>query len=493
MKSRLCGFVARAASVVALAIAMASAVSAQDSTFQKGKHRLYKVVVLPPDGGPDSFLAGYLFYAPMNTSGSLGVAADTSTPGVLNSYIWADGKQTDLQALQPFPNSGGSAIYVNWINQWGLAAGYGTRINSATGADNAVIWGPNGQAFALSTPAGDQSHAVWINNWGQASGWIENSTPDSCVFGVGVGFQSQAVVWEWGIMRPLGTLGGTDSYGEFINDRGQIVGHSQTSNTTNMNTGCPPFDPFIWQNGQMIDINPGNFGGGVGGTNFLNNRGQAVGFGSLSGDVDFHPFLWEEGRLTDLFTIGNLGGGIGSAFNVNEKGHVIGLSSLPGDQVFHAVRWSNGEFTDLGTLEGDPCSQPLVINSKDQIVGVSGPCDFSTTHAFLWENGEMVNLDMLIPPGAGIQLNYAGWVSERGEIAAQGVLTASGATRAVLLIPDGDCDHACQAGITASRESAAATPHIVGAPTLTAEAKAQLRTGPLRPMAPGGIHVQKPN
>jgi probable HAF family extracellular repeat protein len=440
------------------------------------------VVFLPPDGGADSFAAGYLFYAALTDWGTVGVSADTSTQGVFNSYIWTRGRQTDLEALPQLPNLTGTNTYINWVNEWGFAAGYGTRTNSITGAslDNAAVWTPDGKIFELSTPEGHQSHAVWINDWGQVSGWMENATADPCFASstVGVQNQSQAVVWQFGRMIPLGTLGGTDSYGEFINDLGQVSGHSQTSNTVNANTGCPPFDPFIWANGKMTDINPGNFGGAAGGTNFLNNRGQAVGFGDLYGDVDFHPFLWEKGKLTDLFTVGNLGGGFGAAFNVNDRGHVVGISSLPGDQTIHAVLWRNGEFTDLQTVDGDPCSEPYRINSHDQIVGVSGSCDFKTTHPFLWEKGKMVDLNALVPADSVIQLTYAGWINEEGEIAAQGVLTASGDTRAVLLIPDRDCDDECEAAITANQQIAARAPRVVGAATLTATEKALLRTGP---------------
>jgi probable HAF family extracellular repeat protein len=486
--------------LIALAVlvpfAMAPCLSAQQTSFTSAKHQRYKVVVLPPDGGPDSFLAGYLFpYAPLTELGTVGVAGDTSTPGFYNSYTWTDGKQTFFQGLPLSGDLSGSSTYINRINQWGLAAGYGTRINSVTGAtvDNAAIWTPDGHIFQLSTPEGGQSHAVWINDFGQVSGWIENSTFDPCAFGVDLQFQSQAVIWEFGAMQLLGTLGGTNSYGEFINNLGQVSGHSETSNVPNPNTGCPPFDPFIWENGKMTDINPGNFGGSEGGTNFLNNRGQAVGFGTLYGDIDFHPFLWENGKVTDLFTVGNLGGGFASADNVNEEGHVVGISSLPGDETYHAVLWHNGGFTDLETVDGDDCSEPIRINSFDQIVGVSFSCETFVEHAFLWENDEIVDLDTLIPADSGIQLEFAAWINEKGVIAAQGVLTASGETRAVLLIPQGECDNECEAAIAANQWNAAEAPQVVGGAKMTAAYKALLRTGRLRPIAPARVDVRKPN
>jgi len=457
-----------------------------------------------PDGGPDSFLAGYSFYAPLTDRSTIGVVADTSTPGVFNSYAWTDGKQTDLQALPPLPNLTGTNTYINWINQWGLAAGYGTRIDSVTSAsiDNAVIWTPDGHIFELSTPEGDQSHAVWVNDFGQVSGWIANSTVDPCAFGVGL--QSQGAVWEFGSPRPLGTLGGTDSYGEFINNLGQVSGHSETSNTANADTGCPPFDPFIWENGKITDINPGNFGGAEGGTNFLNNQAQAVGFGTLSGEVVSHPFLWSRGKLTDLFTVGNLGGPLNSAYNVNELGHAVGVNSNA-DGAILAVLWRNGGFTDLLSLseDGDDCSEPFRINSWDQIVGVSFSCETGVEHAFLWENGEMVDLNKLIPTDSGLELESANWISDEGVIAAQAVLTEgsnSGDSPAVLLIPSGEGDSGVQAESTAAPENATITPKS-GDPTTGTPKKSALVKTPdgrlnpifLRPFAPAVLRSKAQN
>ena len=442
----------------ALAIFAVASSPMTPSLLAGGVHQQYTAVVLPPDGGADSFTQGFIFAA-LTDRGTIAVAADTSTPGVYNSYTWTDGKQTDLEALPQLPNLTGTSTAINWINQLGFAAGYGTRTNSITNAsvENAVVWTPNGQILELFTPQGDQSQANWINDFGQVAGWIANSTADSCWGSFsGTGTQTQAVAWVFGFMVPLGTLGGTNSFAGFTNNLGQVLGPSQTSNEPNPNTGCPPFEPFIWENGKLTRINPGNFGGAEGGPNFLNNQGQAVGFGDLYGDVDFHPFLWSKGKITDLFTVGNLGGGFGSAFFVNERGHVLGTSSLPGDEAVHAVLWRNDEFTDLHTLSTYDCSYPGGINSQDQIVGYSFPCaNVTAAHAFIWENGEMVDLNTLISNTTGIRLQYAIGINEDGEIAAQGTLTATGATRAVLLVPNGRWGGADQAASPAALMDAA--------------------------------------
>jgi len=432
---------------LAAAMLVAGAMAREAAAGSQSSHGTYSVVILPPNGGPDSFAAGYLIYAALNNLGTVGVAADT-TAGGSNNYIWTDGRQADLQPLPQLSQLTGTNTTINWINQWGLVAGFGTRTDTSTGQsyDTAALWLPNGTILPLPTPPASTSRAVWVNDFGQASGWIApGAVSDPCSFGVGDGLQSQAVIWEFGQAHPLGSLGGTDSYGEFINDLGQISGHAQTSNVDYAVLGnCPPFDPFVWQNGRMIDINPGNFGGLEGGTNYLNNHGQAVGFGTLAGEVYSHAFLWGNGKLTDLTKLGSLGAQNqegDTAYNVNELGHVIGGSTTT-EGKFLGVLWRNGEFVGLLSLsaEGDDCSEPIRINSRDQIVGVSFSCETGVQHAFIWENGSMADLNTLIPADAGISLVYAGWINDEGVIAGQGVLTSGasqGASRAVLLIPTG--------------------------------------------------------
>jgi hypothetical protein len=75
-------------------------------------------------------------------------------------------------------------------------------------------------------------------------------------------------------MQDLGTLGGPDAFGQFINDRGQIAGFSYTSSTAGP-LGVPPFDPFLWDKDRgMRDL--GNFGGTACNPFYLNNRAELL-------------------------------------------------------------------------------------------------------------------------------------------------------------------------------------------------------------------------
>jgi probable HAF family extracellular repeat protein len=119
---------------------------------------------------------------------------------------------------------------------------------------------------------------------------------------------------------------------------------------------------------------------------------------------------------------------------------------------------------DLGTLPGENCGNVWGINASEQIVGGSLDCQTpqnGSGHASLWENGgPMVDLNTLVASGSDLTVTYAFFINDRGEIAAQGVLS-NGDTHAFLLIPcdehhpgvDG-CDYSMVNAATATQSAA---------------------------------------
>lgn len=182
--------------------------------------------------------------------------------------------------------------------------------------------------------------------------------------------------------------GDQDGVAFAINQIGQAVGTS--GNCTFFNTisldNLVPLHAVLWQNGTATDL--GNLGGdGLFGGIYadgLNNRGQVVGSSDTTNDSNFHAFLWQKGKMTDLKT---LPGDVNSvAVAINDSGQIVGLSL---DASFNprAVLWQNGKPTDLNTFIPSNSSLVLVtgcsINSSGEIIGIAVNATTMESHAYL--------------------------------------------------------------------------------------------------------------
>ena len=443
------------------------------------KHHHYQLIDIGTFGGPDS---SFVLPSPevrlLNNSGVAVGSADTPTLDplcisfnfdcyVADGFKWQDGVASKLDALP-----GSNSSIAGWVNDKGLVAGLSQNgIDPLTGgpAFEAILWGEDGSINDLGTFGGNDSSANAVNNRGQVVGEALNAIPDpyTGVFLIPGATQVHAFRWTKSrALQDLGTLGGTDSAAFSINDRGQISGWSFTNTTVNSSTGAPTMDPFLWADGRMVDL--GTLGGTFGKSFSLNNRGQVAGSSYLAGDQSCHPFLWADGRMVDL---GTLGGDSGQAFFVNDDGEVVGAANLPGalgcdqlDTPGHAFLWKNGVMTDLGAPDNDPCSVADAINAKHQIVGFGWDCQNnfpSGYHASLSEDGEpMLDLNTLIPPNLGLQLSWAAYINDHGEIAAVGTLS-NGDIHAFVLIPCDEnhldvegCDYSMVDASTAAQRAA---------------------------------------
>ncbi|MFZ3374466.1 MAG: hypothetical protein WA183_02825, partial [Chthoniobacterales bacterium] len=176
------------------------------------------------------------------------------------------------------------------------------------------------------------------------------------------------------VVMDLGTLGGTHSSGNCINDAGQVTGESSVSTSDNISHA------FLYSNGAMSDL--GTLGGTYSGGNRINNAGQVTGDSSLSGDTAVHAFLYSDGAMSDLGTLG----GDSYGFGINDSGQVTGQATTT--DATHAFLYSGGTMYDLnylasGNMGGFSALEAgYAINNNGWITGIGLTLD-GREHAFL--------------------------------------------------------------------------------------------------------------
>jgi probable HAF family extracellular repeat protein len=429
--------------VLAAFVTLALTIPARLSAQALVKHPHYKLIDLGTLGGPHSYgsVNGEGFQL-LNNSGVVASYADLALPDPNASFFctvadcaqthafqWKDGLMTDLGALPVNNNSAGGSIN---SHGWVTGQSQSSVLDPIVGIPEyrAVLW-KDGQIIDLGTLGGTESLGIYVNDAGQVIGFATTSTaPDPLGF---FGFPTHTFIWQNGQKLDIGTLGGSDALpGASCSNspEGLVVGGSTTTTNPNSDTGLPTTDPFLWHRGRMIDL--GSLGGTNGFAQCANNRRQVIGQSSLAANpaaCDF-PILSLIGPGCRAFfwddglmtDLGTLGGDNSEAIWLNDAGDVAGSADLPGSQIHHAVFWEHGKIHDLGTVPGDPCSRGRGLNARGQVVGGSSDCA-NFLHAFVWQKGgPMLDLNTLIPPGSGMQLTNAFNINDRGEILAKAAL-----------------------------------------------------------------------
>lgn len=165
-----------------------------------------------------------------------------------------------------------------------------------------------------------------------------------------------------GSFRDIGSLPFPNAYTlpEAINRRGQIVGSSG------------PFDPvpsrtaraFLYERGVMRDL--GNLGGIPAQAWDINDLGQVTGSSSLKTPGVSHAFLWQSGRMVDIDGRKKVGQSIGTG--INNRGHVVGSSAHLGPFIYRGRKMESLNAL-IDPAGGYTIVEAQSINDKGQIVG----------------------------------------------------------------------------------------------------------------------------
>ena len=268
----------------------------------------------------------------------------------------------------------------------------------------------------LGTLGGTFSQANGINNRGWVTGF--STPPGDAVL--------HAFRWQNGVMTDLDTLGGPNSAtpddNHLISERGVVVGLSDSSiPDPNGEDAC--FDgthltclPFVWQNGVMTALPL--LGGNNGAAGGINNRGQIVGVAETPTPdptcvpplfLQIEAAIWEKGQVQELPPLP--GDPDGFANSINDNGDAVGLSGSC-VTASHAVLWQKGTPMDLGNLGGSGGNIAFDINNKGQVVGQSDLPDDTTHHGFLWQKGVMIDLGTIL----GLPVSLANGINNKGQV-----------------------------------------------------------------------------
>jgi len=260
---------------------------------------------------------------------------------------------------------------------------------------------------------------------------------------------------QYQIVR-LPTLGGPNSGGNSVNNRGWAAGYSFPDNQRR--------EAVLWRDDDDEPIRLRTLGGPNSSVAWpvKNNNGLIVGIsqtdepepegenwscsafftGPFRVGKKCFGFVWDD-RVRVMKKLPPLGGNNSFAAGANNRRQVVGWAETSvrdpqgceAPQVFRfvAVIWNlkkdkdddDIEIEQLPLLPGDTSSAATAINNRGQVVGISGICDkavgrHTARHAVLWDKGEALDLGNIgaphwvTPTAINEQGDVVGFASIRG-------------------------------------------------------------------------------
>jgi probable HAF family extracellular repeat protein len=237
-------------------------------------------------GGVDGFvyrkgmltdLGSSLIPIAINSAGQ--ITGTSEAAGSHQAFLYSNGKLTTLSTLGSYSEPHNSTpidySFAHGINARGQVIG---RSSSPEEGESPFFYG-NGAMTALKM--GNSAIAHGINDEGSITGEF---------FAVSGKFH--AFLYRNGAVSDLGTLGGSQSFGNAVNNANHVTGTAETANGG-------PRDAFLYAEGTMKDLGSLNGNGSTGYA--INNAGQVVGLSRSSGaSTQTIATMWSGGRVIDL-------------------------------------------------------------------------------------------------------------------------------------------------------------------------------------------------
>ena len=305
-----------------------------------------------------------------------------------------------------------------------------------TGRDALAI---DGFQIDLGTLGGDNSFMNWgeINDRGQIVGYSETAARDPNGEDV-CGFSTKHVclpfVWQHFRMEALPTLGGNNGQASAINNRGQIAGTAETAVTSSL---CSPHLtslPVVWERGKPRPL-PTVDKDTDGEAFWINDSGEAVGQTYNCSQSISHAVSWTRSGTASPLPDYKTGA---VAFGNNDQGQIVGSVGSPDGSTQYAAVWQNGTLASFKPLPGDLGAIASGNNDRGQVVGSTWDSNFNWAHAVVWQNGVMTDLNTLIDSSSNLFVTMANKINERGQISAMAIVRSGpdeGNVHAVLLTP----------------------------------------------------------
>lgn len=217
----------------------------------------------------------------------------------------------------------------------------------------------------LGTLGGTNSAANGINNAGQVVGYAEaaDGTP-------------YPVIWSGGVASALGTRPG----------RAVALGANGVAAGNVMSVDGQQLDATLLSGGNAYDL--GTFGGSFSLVQAVNDSGLVAGYARTPDEKD-HAFLATASGTVDLGTFGGL---YSYVYGLNQSGLAVG-SAYDASGTARCFRTTGGGLVDLGTFGGRFCNA-FAVNDAGQITG-GAATSAGVAHAFVFDSRGLVDLGTL--------------------------------------------------------------------------------------------------